>query len=82
MSGSPEGNCFGQVTYSPCMLACCYTGSDHLGMIPVYEHTVFDIRFMLVDNHYISGTDVAMKNTSFVSGFVSCNVRQNTVIRR
>lgn len=52
-------------------------------MIPVYEHTVLDIRIMVVvDNHYISGTDVAMKNMRFERGCMSCKVHQNTVIRR
>ena len=72
-----------QVTYSACMLACLTRdGFDRLGMIPVYKHTILEIRIMVVvDNHYISGTDVAIKNMCFYSGFVSCNVHQNTVIR-
>jgi hypothetical protein len=66
------------------MLACLTRdGSDRLGMIPVNQHTMRDIRIMVVvNNHYISGTDVAMKDMRFYSGFVSCNTYQNTVIRR
>jgi hypothetical protein len=80
-----EAYCIVHVTYSACVLACrtcCAPWTDHLGEVPVYKHTEFDGRFSLVDNQYISGADVAMKNTSIVSLFVSCNVRQNTVIHR
>lgn len=80
MSGSPKAYCFGQVTYSACVLACTRYGFDHLGMVPVNEHSMPDIR-MTLDNHYISGADVAVKNTSLVSSLVSCNVL-HTVIRR
>jgi hypothetical protein len=66
------------------MLACLTRdGSDWLGMIPVNQHTMRDIRIMVVvNNHYISGTDVAMKDMCFYSSFMSCNTYQNTVIRR
>ena len=63
-----------QVTYSACVLVCLTRDRfDRLGMIPVNQHSTRDIRIMVVvDNHYISGTDVAMKNTRFYSGVVSC----------
>ncbi len=84
---NPEVYCIVHITYSACVLACrthCAHCVDHLGEVPVYKHTIFDIQFSLiiVNNHYISGTDVAMKNTSIVSQFVSCNMHQNTVIHR